>query len=223
MHTMERLNILVGGPEKLWPEELQEMKISGPWLGVDRGALRLLNLGVKPLVAIGDFDSINQVEQKTVNYQLNDIRVAQPEKDDTDTQLALTIAMQEFNPEEIYLYGATGGRIDHFLANMWMITEPRYATIVERLRIIDRGNSVRFYLPGEHELQKEADKKYLAFVNLTPVKNLTLIDEKYPLYNWSSDIPRSWASNEFSGNVNRFKFDAGIIAVIQARDLQGSI
>lgn len=217
---MERLNILVGGPVELWPKEIIEHDISGPWLGVDRGALRLLEHGITPLVAIGDFDSINKNEKHTVNSQMADIRTAQPEKDDTDTQLALSIAMSEFDPAEIYLYGATGGRLDHFLANIWTITEPRFATIVERLRIIDNGNSVRFYLPGEHAISKEADKKYLAFMNLTPVKNLTLIDEKYPLINWSSVAPKAWTSNEFNGTINHFKFDEGIMAVIQARDTQ---
>lgn len=216
---MKRLNILVGGPTELVPPTLTTGSIPGEWLGVDRGALRLLTYGIKPIVAIGDFDSIDEAEEQIVK-QLQDIRTARPEKDDTDTQLALTIAMDEFNPEEIYLYGATGGRIDHFLANVWTITEPRFASIINRLRIVDKDNSIRFYQPGEYAIQKEADKKYLAFMNLTPVKNLTLIDEKYPLLNWSSVAPKAWTSNEFEGDINHFKFDEGIVAVMQVRDAQ---
>ncbi|CAH0418166.1 thiamine diphosphokinase [Periweissella ghanensis] len=217
---MQRLNILVGGPTDLWPEALVAGEIPGDWLGVDRGAIRLLEHGITPLVAIGDFDSISKDEKNTVAQQLRDIRVAQPEKDDTDTQLALTIAMTEFAAEEIYVYGATGGRIDHFLANVWTVTEARFAPIVERVRMIDNGNSLRFYLPGEHAITKEVDKKYLAFMNLTPVTNLTLIDELYPLTNWSSVAPKAWTSNEFTSAVNHFKFDTGIMLVMQCRDVQ---
>lgn len=217
---MQRLNILVGGPIDLWPQELIEGNIPGEWLGVDRGALRLMEHGIKPLVAIGDFDSISGDEKALVAKQLADIRVARPEKDDTDTQLALTIAMDEFDATEIFVYGATGGRIDHFLANVWTVTEPRFATIVERVRMVDNGNTLRFYLPGEHAIIKEAGKKYLAFMNLTPVENLTLIDELYPLTNWSSVAPKAWTSNEFTSDVNHFKFDSGIMLVMQCQDVQ---
>ncbi|MCM0598726.1 thiamine diphosphokinase [Periweissella fabalis] len=217
---MQRLNILVGGPTELWPQELIDKQIPGDWLGVDRGAIRLLEHGITPLIAIGDFDSINNDEKNLINQQLRDIRIARPEKDDTDTQLALTIAMDEFDAQEIYIYGATGGRIDHFLANVWTVTESRFRNIVERVHMIDNGNSLRFYLPGEHAIVREAGKKYLAFMNLTPVTNLTLIDELYPLTNWSSVAPKAWTSNEFTADVNHFKFESGIMLVIQCRDIQ---
>lgn len=216
---MNRLNILVGGPIDLWPKELVENKISGDWIGVDRGVVHLLSLGIKPKIAIGDFDSINNSEKKNVKANLKDIRTANSKKDDTDTQLALQIAMDEFDAKEIYVYGATGGRVDHFLSNLWTITEPRFKSIIQKVKIVDNDNIISFYLPGEHTIVKENDKKYLGFINLTPVENLTLIDEKYKLTNWSSSIPKSWSSNEFEGEINHFKFDSGIIAVIQTKDV----
>lgn len=57
-------------------------------------------------------------------------------------------------------------------------------------------------------------------MNLTPVTNLTLIDELYPLTNWSSVAPKAWTSNEFTSAVNHFKFDTGIMLVMQCRDVQ---
>ena len=39
---MQKINLLVGGPKTEWPTELVNGKIKGPFIGVDRGALKLL-------------------------------------------------------------------------------------------------------------------------------------------------------------------------------------
>ena len=79
-------------------------------------------------------------------------------------------------------------------------------------------NVVSYYLPGNYTISRLPHKKYLAFVNLTPVRGLTLKDEKYPLQNWSSQIPFSWTSNEFTAKENHFSFESGIVSVIQCSD-----
>lgn len=53
-------------------------------------------MGVTPLVAIGDFDSLSADELKRVKTAIGDIRQAIPEKDETDTELAVTVALKEY-------------------------------------------------------------------------------------------------------------------------------
>ena len=58
--------VLLGGPKEEWPadlkEQLKQAQAKGDLLiGVDRGALLLLELGFKPDLAIGDFDSLKAV------------------------------------------------------------------------------------------------------------------------------------------------------------------
>ncbi|MTV81103.1 thiamine diphosphokinase [Secundilactobacillus folii] len=215
---MTHLNLLVGGPTSEWPEQLSAGKVSGDWIGVDRGTLRLLNMGITPLVAIGDFDSLSPEELKRVKSAVSDIRQAIPEKDETDTQLAVTVALQEFNYDRLDIYGATGGRLDHFLANLWMVLEPRYRQYAPRIRFIDKQNTITFYAPGSYEIQKEPDKKYLAFVTLEKVDHLNLMDEKYTLKDANVTRSISYASNEFIGNTGHFSFESGTVAVIQSKD-----
>ena len=59
--------VLLGGPKEEWPadlkEQLKQAQEKGDLLiGVDRGALLLLELGFKPDLAIGDFDSLKADE-----------------------------------------------------------------------------------------------------------------------------------------------------------------
>lgn len=214
---MKTINLLLGGPTDLWPDEMNSMEIDGEWIGVDRGNLWLIEKGKTPIIAIGDFDSMSSDEQKIVSSHVSDIRTFDPHKDYTDTQLALTIADQELNADIINIYGATGGRIDHFISNFLMATEPKYKSIVHKIRIIDKQNTITYYTPGDGKVVKEDNKHYLAFIPLNQM-NLSIYDAEYTLDNHF--VPRSFAysSNQFVTNECNFWFDEGILCVIQSKD-----
>ncbi|ALF14126.1 thiamine diphosphokinase [Lactiplantibacillus plantarum] len=209
------VNLLVGGPTANYPADLTT--IPGPWVGADRGALRLVKHGIQPVMVVGDFDSIDAAELQTVKDALVGAVVVKPDQDHTDTQLAIKSIFEQLQPDEVHLYGATGGRLDHLLANMWLVLDPVFRQWAPQIKLIDKQNSVQFFLPGDYQITKEADKRYLAFVPLMPM-HLTLPDEKYQLEAVYNAYPISWASNEFSGNTGHFSFDAGVLAVIQSRD-----
>ncbi|WP_421546213.1 thiamine diphosphokinase [Lactiplantibacillus plantarum] len=209
------VNLLVGGPTANYPADLTT--IPGPWVGADRGALRLVKRGIQPVMVVGDFDSIDAAELQTVKDALVGAVVVKPDQDHTDTQLAIKSIFEQLQPDEVHLYGATGGRLDHLLANMWLVLDPVFRQWAPQIKLIDKQNSVRFFLPGDYQITKEADKRYLAFVPLMPM-HLTLPDEKYQLDAAYNAYPISWASNEFSGNTGHFSFDVGVLAVIQSRD-----
>ncbi|HIY93164.1 MAG TPA: thiamine diphosphokinase, partial [Candidatus Companilactobacillus pullicola] len=71
---MKRVNILLGGPKSEYPDELTKSikAISGPWVGADRGSLYLLEQGIIPDIAIGDFDSISKKEQRLLKENIHD-------------------------------------------------------------------------------------------------------------------------------------------------------
>lgn len=215
-----RVNIMVGGPELLIPMNEVEDRKTEKWIGVDIGATRLLKMGITPDVAIGDFDSTPSKEFNRVKQSISDIHIFPPAKDFTDTQLGVKNAIELYRPEKITIFGATGGRLDQYLSNLFLPLAPEFNAFLDKIELIDKQNIVNYYLPGEYEIAAEEGFKYLAFVNLTAVEGLTLIDEKYPLKNWSSPVPFCWSSNEFSGPRNHFRFNNGVVAVIKSRDLQ---
>lgn len=216
------VNLMVGGPEELIPWDLVVAHRQEPWVAVDKGAVRLVKMGMVPDYALGDFDSSTKEEEKAVVKAVGRVRTFPPEpKDYTDTQLGIKAVLDHFDFEQVNLWGATGGRIDHFLNNLFLPLIAPFDQVLTRLCIIDRGNVVRYYQPGNYAIKKLPSMKYLAFVNLTAVKDMTLIDEKYTrlVQHWDSQVPVSWASNEFVGDVNHFSLGSGIVAVIQSRDV----
>lgn len=220
MKKAATVNLMVGGPNYQIPWKEVADKANQPWVAVDYGAVRLVKHHIIPEYALGDFDSSSDSERQAVKRAVGKIESFPPEKDYTDTQLGLLTIQQEYQFDQVVVYGATGGRIDHFLANIFLPLAAPYRPTLTKLVLRDTDNTVRYFLPGQHTIFHEAGMKYLAFVNLTAVRGLRLFDEKYTklLQNWDCDYPVSWTSNEFVGETNHFSFDQGIVAVIQCRD-----
>ncbi len=220
MKKVPVVNLMVGGPDEQIPWDEVQTKADQPWVAVDYGAVRLLRHGIVPEYALGDFDSSTNQERRKVTAAVGNIQQFPPEKDYTDTQLGLLTIQREYQYETVCVYGATGGRLDHLLANIFLPLAEPYRPSLTKLVLRDVGNSVRYYLPGSYALTQETGMKYLAFVNLTPIEGLTLPDEKYPLTDWDCQYPVSWTSNEFQGKVNHFTFQKGVVAVIQCQDVE---
>lgn len=102
-------------------------------IAADGGTHHLLSLGVPPDVVIGDMDSLSaEALAWLVEAGVEMIRY-DPVKNETDLELALLYA-QKFE-EEIWLFGALGGRLDQTLANILLLIHPALAessiTLVE--------------------------------------------------------------------------------------------
>lgn len=115
------------------------------YIGVDKGAEMLLAQGITPSFAIGDFDSITDPE---VLKSIKEIRTLPERKDVTDTHAALAWAA-EHGYDEIYIFGATGGRLDHFLAVLALLE--LYKDI--RIIIKDSQNEITLLKEGRHEFE----------------------------------------------------------------------
>ena len=213
-----RINLMVGGSMDLVPLQTVQERQDEVWIGVDHGATWLIQHGIKPVAAIGDFDSTAADDFATVQRTIPNITKLPTVKDMTDTQAGVWLAVSEYHPDQIDIFGATGGRLDQLLANLYLPLQDRFKDYLPMIHFLDRQNIVSYYLPGKYTIYQREGFKYLAFVNLTAVHNLNLIDEKYPLHNWSSSIPFSWSSNEFTAAENHFSFQEGIVAVIISRD-----
>src|SRR3990172_9817027 len=100
---MENLDFLKSQIAELNPAEL---------VCADGGARHLDKLGLTPHVIIGDMDSLSAGILKRYEEQVTRIVRHPRDKKETDTQLALEYAMASA-PDEIRIFGALGGRIDH--------------------------------------------------------------------------------------------------------------
>ncbi|MBS4750898.1 thiamine diphosphokinase [Carnobacteriaceae bacterium zg-ZUI78] len=184
-------------------------------IGVDAGAKRLVDAGYVLDWAIGDFDSVEKPDSK-------ESIVLPCEKDDTDLQYALMHVLSQENDddiEEIIILGSlSGGRIDHLICNLWFVYQPRFQKWLTKFRLIEKGNTIRFYEPGEYTLTHDKTKKYLSFIGMTPLKALSLINAKYPLNKANYEYPVSLISNEFLTDTMTFSFEKGLMCVMQTAD-----
>lgn len=214
---MTVVNLLLGGPPTEYPAALKAGHVKGIWLGADRGSLRLLKMGIVPECALGDFDSVNATELKRIKAAVPHVKQFPTHKNDTDTEIVLQEAMKQYHPDKIRIYGATGARLDQFFSNLLMFLEPRFRPIAEKVEIIDRHNRLTFYLPGEHTLSRNNEYHYLSFMPLDAM-HITTSGVAYPLTNHWIGYPRSYSSNEITASAAHFKFDRGMLCVIQSHD-----
>ena len=212
-----KVNVLTGGPLVCVPQSIFEQK-DERWCGVDYGAVELIDRVISPMLSIGDFDTATDEERLQVEEHSHQF-VYRPLKDDiTDTELALRYLFAHYSVDQLNLYGATGARMDQLLANLFFILKPEYQEQVERITVIDRWNEMRFFKPGHHQLKRNSQMKYLAFIPLTAVEGLVLPDEKYQLQRTDFDFPVALSSNEFVGEKATFSFERGILMTVQSCD-----
>ena len=91
------------------------------FIAADSGTAAALQYGCTPRIVVGDFDSLDAMLLEDLGKRGSEIRRASVEKDETDTELAMQIAIDE-GATRITLLGALGGaRFDHTMANILLL------------------------------------------------------------------------------------------------------
>lgn len=212
------INIVAGGPEELLPNLKDFAENRDIWVGADRGVFYLLKREIKPRIAFGDFDSVSPEELKMIESQVEELKRFQSEKDETDMELALNWALEQ-KPEGIRLFGATGGRLDHFFANVQLLINPLIKKQAN-IDVYDRNNHLFLKGAGRYTIERKAEEKYISFIPVTMDGiNLTLVGFKYPLTNRHIPLGSTRCiSNELIGDYGTFSFSEGILIVIRSHD-----
>lgn len=89
----------------------------------DGGLKHIAELGIKPDIAIGDFDSSEKCDSvKTYVYP--------EDKDFTDGELAVDYALQS-GYDEILLIAMTGTRLDHTMTNIFQLAKSKGISLID--------------------------------------------------------------------------------------------
>ena len=216
---MKRCLIITGGPIDLG---FARSYLSGEGfdrvIAVDRGLNAAWALGIVPDVIVGDFDSADPAALADFRRREHIVwEVHQPEKDDTDTELAIKRAAA-MGAGYIVLLGATGGRLDHLLGNIHLLY-PCLQWGVEAC-ILDPGNKL-YLIDGERRFKRrEVWGTYISFLPLTEeVKGITLRGFKYPLTDKDIAIGTSLCiSNELAADEAVITLQDGVLIVVESRD-----
>ncbi|MCH7320890.1 thiamine diphosphokinase [Solibacillus sp. MA9] len=187
------------------------------WIGVDRGALYLVDEAIVPNAIVGDFDSVSAEEFARISKAVQYIEQFQAEKDETDTDLALEKALG-YAPTEIWLTGVTGGRLDHYEAVLRSVyhLQQQHPNIV--FKIVNPYNEIQFLMPGQHVLRK-GNYSYVSFFAYgQTLVNVTLRGVKYE----TTDEVIEQGTTRFTSNEilseGSISFLGGICLMIKSRD-----
>lgn len=214
---MVKIAIMGNGPKQLLPDIGIYKNEIDIWIGADRGALTLIDHGIEVDYAVGDFDSINKLENERIKEKAKEYLLYPAEKDQTDIEIALVKAF-ELNASQIYLFGVTGGRLDHGLANIQLL----YSIAQKDVQgiIVDKYNQIELTTPNYYEVEHQIDYPYVSFIPFSQhVKKLTLTGFYYSLENenisWGSTL---CISNKLLSNKGTFYYEEGILLLIKSRD-----
>jgi thiamine pyrophosphokinase len=96
-------------------------------IAADGGYARAVRLGLRPDLLVGDLDSLSAVLLAAAVADGVVIQRAAVAKDESDAELALLEAVRR-GATSITVLGAFGGsRLDHALANLWLLAHPSLA------------------------------------------------------------------------------------------------
>lgn len=188
-------------------------------IAADKGVEFFQETEYSPYAAIGDFDSLTENGRKYLE-SLTDTEIIRlkPEKDDSDTQSAVNFAIDR-GAKEILIFGATGNRIDHLMANFGLLTLARNRGA--DVALVDQWNYMKLIRSGTILKKTEQFGKYVSFFPLEgTVEGLTLTGFKYPLREHllqSADSGLT-VSNEIMEPEAEVRFRSGTLLMLMTRD-----
>lgn len=179
-------------------------------VAVDGGYQSLASIGVKPTVAVGDFDSLGFVPQ--------DVPVCRHPamKDDSDTALALQWAREQ-GFDSVAVYGALGGRLDHTMASLQALAGAARGGM--RVAAVGESSVVLPLIgPAHLDLPAAMEGTLSVFSMADESCGVTIAGLKYAARNatLTNDVTLG-LSNEFVGTPSRIALERGTLLIFLPR------
>ena len=176
----------------------------------DSGYRYAREIGVKPHIVLGDFDSCTADIPEDI-----EVHRCPPEKDDTDTMLAVKTAIER-GCGSIRLYGALGARFDHAFANIQTLIYAHRNGC--RMVIADEENEMTVQGEGTESYPLRRNWYFSLFALTETAVVGSLSGVKYPLedHSLSMGFPLG-VSNEITGESAVLRIDSGLVLVVRSR------
>lgn len=209
------MNVVIFAGSKIYDcEYIKEHLNSDDYYVACDGGLDIIDsLNITPNVIIGDLDSVNPDTIK--KYKDTKILEYPPEKDLTDLDITINYCENlNIKYDEILIFGATNGRADHYIANVFLIEKYYNKGVI--IKLIDENN-ILFVTDKNISVTKL--KKYLSLIPLTNSVIVSIKGVKYELENKTVskfDENLMMVSNEIINNTCTIDIFEGKVLVIQS-------
>ena len=219
MMKMKRCLIVTGGTIDIaFAKDFLSQRSYDYVIAADAGLEVLRPLHISPNAVVGDLDTVDKkVLEEYQNQPDIEFEIHKPEKDETDTELALLTAARQ-GCEAVDILGALGGRMDHAIGNIKLMYQ--FFCQGMEVNIYDARN--RLYLLGGHKVfhREKVYGKYISFLPMTEtVEGLTLRGFKYPLQRRTIGLGTSLCiSNELKREEGILELEKGVLLCVEAHD-----
>ncbi|WP_168188629.1 thiamine diphosphokinase [Thermoflavimicrobium daqui] len=211
--------VVVGGGELVHLDLMRIKPEQDFIITADAGLLPLVEAGITPHLAVGDFDTLG-LDRLTWLKKLGIPFIQLPfEKGMTDLHFAVEEALK-VEPDEVVILGAYGGaRIDHALANIglleWIEEQGGKGVIyhhTNRLRLL--------VAPIKIYLNQEVGYSYVSLLPISRrVEGITTSGMRYPLQNGVLIRGRTLGiSNELNERTAHIEIHKGKCLLIESSD-----
>lgn len=205
--------ILLSYMECVTPDMAQELAETADYIiAADGGQNRAREFGLQPDCVIGDFDST------TLNEDFDCLYITYPaEKDLTDTEAALTHALEK-GCRNVILLGGMGGRLDHTMGNIGLLD--KYYNSFDHMEFIDGKNRMELLKNSGRTLKRDARYKYFGLVSLNAeASGIDIRGAKYELTVASLERASTLGvSNEFSEDTVEIYVREGTLLIVRSAD-----
>lgn len=176
-------------------------------VGVDAGLGVLIEAQLQADLAVGDFDSLQDIHRNVIDQKANVVLRLEAKKDKTDLAYALEWIYDSMDYDSLLVCGGIGGRIDHFLANVNLLKK-------YDMTFVDKRHRIFLLKKGTHHLVHPFD--YISFFAVEDVYDLSVKGFDYELdHYYLSTADSLCVSNRGSGDV---AFSKGRLLVVCSRD-----
>jgi thiamine pyrophosphokinase len=206
-----------------WAAGIRELVAADGGLGAVEG------LGLAPTVVVGDLDSADP--GRLAAAEARGVRVLRTtrDKDESDTELAVLEAVR-LGASRLTVLGALGGpRVDHALANVWLLALDALAGVDAAL-LDDRVRITLLAAPGPDggPVERALPGPTGAIVSLLPfggdVAGVTTRDLRYPLRDEALvPGPARGLSNVRTGDAAAVTIRAGRLLILEAAAPAGGL
>ena len=192
-------------------------------IAADSGLHRALDSGSPVAHVVGDLDSVDPDRLAVARARGATVHRHPADKDATDLELALDLASTLLDPvarrldgvASIHVVGGGGGRLDHLLGDVLLLTSPRFAAHVVTARFGPARLDVA--RPGA---PCELDGPARTHVSLLPVhgdaSGVSTTGLRWPLLDGHLAAGTTRAlSNELSGGPATVHLESGVLAVLR--------
>lgn len=215
---MNETVIVVTGAAPLHEVAVAEVPHDAIVIAADGALDHALAAGLTPAGLVGDLDSVSPDGLAWAQHHAT-IAQHDPDKDHTDTELALQVAA-DFAPRRLILLSGGGDRLDHSLAAIGALGHPSLTSIPE---IDGWWGDQRFHVlhgPGTLGLEVEAGAVVSLLATHGEAGGVTITGVRWPLDD--ADLPAlvgHGVSNEVVDEHVQVRLHRGVLTIFVHRSL----